>query len=53
MQVVESKTREYSVRAFEVVDYKASRYRDFHGAKANRRSIGAINYPFAHILRST
>jgi len=26
-QVVESKTREYSVRAFEVVDYKASRCR--------------------------
>jgi len=53
MQVVESKTQEYSVRAFEVVDYKASRYRDFNGAKANRRSIGASNYPFAHILRST
>jgi len=53
MQVVESKTQEYSVRAFEVVDYKASRCRDFHGARANRGSIGSINYHLAHILRST
>lgn len=36
MQVVEYKTQEYGVRAFELVEYKAFNYRDFRGAKVNR-----------------